>query len=450
MIVALTLVALRREGCHRAPSRVRAARARPPRRCRRRVRAVPGADRAPAYARWTPGLRFAFFSTNAVTQSDPGKMGMRRDPNGKIRDTKGGTWTLTKPVGGSGGGVGYTVVDVVAADAGGLVLDQRLYFLPQGERGPAVFTGSSGLRVPPAGGDFFVHPALLAKVEPSDDEGAHVIHEQFERAGRTHKALRFTANTAGYFSRVYDLESGVLLSETYAYKASQGSFHDDDRHIREATVRTSGTHTFVSARTTSFPWLRGAMPAWVATTRRLVYRGSVVSRAPGFPDGSAGVTATYTLRDVGASHALYDVSPPTRRATPPAGDSPDRDPVRAAPSASGEENRRARSAGTVWIDPASRAPAKLEPWPRARRGPGARRADARRRRRPTPRRPRRRDDHGRSGATAHRTPLRRGAGAAVVRDRDRTDPGDEPHAYHAPRPRRRGVTRVDGPRVPGT
>jgi len=342
LLVALSLVA-----CDdRDPSGARAGAA--PASVPAPVRAIPGADRTPAFARWTPGLRFVFFSTNAVTQSDPGKMGMRRDPNGPIHDTKGGRWTLTKPVGGSSGGVGYTVIDVVAADAGGLVLDQRLYFLPQGERGPAVFTGSSGVRVTPAGGDFFVHPALLAKVELTDEGGLHVIHERFERDGRTLTALRYTANTAGYSSRVYDLESGVLLSETYAYKASQGAFNDDDRHIREAAVRTSGTHTFVSARTTSLPWLRGAMPAWVATTRRLVYRGSIVSRAPGLPDGTAGVTSTYTLRDIGASHALYDVS---TVGDPQPG-------IPQLPSVGTFASGAGSSAG-LWIDPASLA--KLEP-----------------------------------------------------------------------------------------
>lgn len=272
------------------------------------VRALRDAARTSPFAGWTPGLRLAFFSTNAVTQSDPGKMGMRPDPHGDIRDTKGGRWTLTKPVAGSAGGVGYTVVDVVAGDAGGLVLDQRLYFLPQGQRGPAVYTSSSAARVSPAGGDFFVHPALLAKVEPFAEGGTQVIHERFERDGRVLTALRYTSNTAGYSSRAYDLESGVLLTEAYVYKASQGSFADDARYIREATVHTSGTHTFLRARTTSLPWRDGTMPAWVAKTRRLVYRGAVVSRSPGLPDGTAGVTSTYTLRDLGPSHAIYDVS----------------------------------------------------------------------------------------------------------------------------------------------
>lgn len=272
------------------------------------LRSVDGSREVAPAPGWAPGTRFVFFSTNAVTQSDPGKMGMRRDPNGPIRDDKGGRWSLTKPVAGSTGGVGYTVIDVVAADASGLVLDQRLYFLPQGERGPSRYTTSNAIRTTNAGGDFFIHPALLAKVAPLDEDGITIIRERFERDGREVPAIRYTAHVAGYSTRVYDLASGTLLSETYVTQGSQGSFAGDDRYIREATVRTSGTHTFVRARSRSLPWLGGSIPDWVARTHRLVYRGVVESRGAGIPGGTAGVTSTYALRAAGPTWSIHDVS----------------------------------------------------------------------------------------------------------------------------------------------
>jgi hypothetical protein len=135
-----------------------------------------------------------------------------------------------------------------------------------------------------------------------------VIRERFDLGGKTVAALRYTANTAGYSSRVYDLESGILLTETYAYKASQGAVVGDDRYIRDATAKTSGTHRFVGARTTALPWLGGTMPAWVGRVRRLVYRGGIVSRSPGLPDNTAGLTTTYTRQVLGPSWAIHEVS----------------------------------------------------------------------------------------------------------------------------------------------
>jgi|GEM_PF-2348676 len=271
-------------------------------------RSVPGAAASNAPDALSLGLRIVYFSTNGVSQSDPGKMGMRRDPNGNIKDDQGGSWTATEFVGGTSGGVGYTVIDVVGRDGASLVLDQRHYLLPSGPQGPASYMGGAALRVHPTGGDFFLHPALLAKVEPVHEEGMVVFRGPFELGGAVRKTLRVTMTTHGYSSNVYDLENGLLLTSAHAYRASQGTILGDDKHFKPASVVTTGTHRFVGTRTPRLPWAAGSAPAWVASTKRLVYRGTGSAQSPGLPATTSGLTTVFTTKEVGRGWAIYDVS----------------------------------------------------------------------------------------------------------------------------------------------
>ena len=270
--------------------------------------AVPSAATSSAPDALALGLRIVYFSTNGVSQSHPGKMGMRRDPNGKIKDDKGGTWTQTEFVGGTSGGVGYTVLDVVGRDGASLVLDQRHYLLPSGPQGPASYMGGAALRVHPTGGDFFLHPALLAKVEPVEGGGMVVFRGPFELDGRIRKAIRVTMTTRGYSSNVYDLENGFLLTSAHAYGASQGTILGDDDYFTPASAVSTGTHRFVGTRTPKLPWAAGNAPAWVATTKRLVYRGTGSAQSPGLPATTSGLTTVFTTKEVGPGWAIYDVS----------------------------------------------------------------------------------------------------------------------------------------------
>lgn len=267
---------------------------------------VEGAADTKAPGSWKVGMRFVWLSTNGVTQSHPGQMGMRRDPNGKLRDEKGNTWTESSPLGGTSGGVGYTVIDVVGADGDSFVLDLQQHLLPNGPDGPTQHTGSEGLRVHRTGGEFFLHPALLAKVPAVESGSVIVFRGPYETASGVRPSLRSTSVVNGYASSVYDLESGVLLAASYGFVQHRGDVHDPEGWMSKATTLTTGTHRWRGTRTPGRPWASGAMPSWVATARRLTYRGAATAGSPGLPSNSVGLTISFTRKAVGAGWALHE------------------------------------------------------------------------------------------------------------------------------------------------
>jgi len=271
---------------------------------------IPEARQTPAPDWIKPGTRLVFFSTNAVTQTNPGQMGMRRDPNGKIIDDQGNRWTMTDPTGESGGGVGYTVLDIIASEPGVLVMQSHLYFLPQGTQGPAVLSGNSAVVCHPSGCDFFLHPRLLAQVPTVDAPGINIIRQQYDLNNRRYGAIRVTLSKQGVSSSVYDLTSGVLLFSRSAQQQSQGQVLDPRGNSTNAGATATGTHTFMATRPLNLPWTNSQMPAWVKQAHRLRYAGQMISRPmneTGLGDLSTPVSSEMILKQTGANWSLHEL-----------------------------------------------------------------------------------------------------------------------------------------------
>lgn len=273
---------------------------------------IPGVAQTPGIDWIKPGTRLVFFSTNANTQTNPGSMGMRRDPNGTIVDDKGNRWTMDEnSTGETGGGVGFTVIDVVAVDQHVIVLDHRMYFLPNVTRGPAIHVSSQGELVHPTGGDFFLHPRLLAQVPSTDTQTVNIIRQQYDLKGRLFPAMRVTIRNNGLTSSVYDLNSGVLLFCRASQTQSQGQVLDRNGNIVNAGATASGTNTFMSTREANLPWKNSQMPAWVKQTKRLRYAGQMISRTTtneGLPDNSTAMSADLVLKETGGNWSLHEMT----------------------------------------------------------------------------------------------------------------------------------------------
>lgn len=272
---------------------------------------IPEARQTPAPDWIKPGTRLVFFSTNAVTQTNPGSMGMKRDPNGNIIDDKGNRWTETEPTGLSGGGVGYTVIDIVASEPGVLVMQNHTYFLPQGKGGPAVLTGATGTLSHPSGCDFFLHPRLLAQVPSMESQNVVIIRQAYDFNSRTYRAMRVSIRNRGISSSVFDLTSGVLLFSRASASQNSGQVVDRNGNIVDAGATASGTHSFVASRPLNLPWTNSTMPAWVKQTRKLKYSGQMISRSPagaGLPDLSTALQAEVALTQLGGNWSLHSMT----------------------------------------------------------------------------------------------------------------------------------------------
>lgn len=277
---------------------------------------IPGVNQTPTPDWIKPGTRLVFFSTNATTQTNPGQMGMTPDPNGQIVDNNGKRWTLNAGTGDSGGGVGYTVIDVIAYEpppSSILVLDHRAYFLPNVNKGPAILVSSQGEIIHCTGGDFFLHPRLLGQVPSVSAQNVNIIRQQYDLRDKRYNAMRVTVRTSGngISSNVYDLTSGVLLFSRSAGTTSQGQTLDPNGNIVNASATASGTHTFIGTREVNLPWRNSQMPAWVKQTRKLHYAGQMISRTTsneGLPDNTTGVTADIVLKKAGANWSMHEMT----------------------------------------------------------------------------------------------------------------------------------------------
>lgn len=263
-----------------------------------------------------PGTRLTFFSASASVAGTRG-VGVVPDPNGSIVDSKGNRYRADPgaSVGGGAGGAGYTLVDVVAVEPGAVVLETRSYLLTQGMSGPLSMIGEYGLAVHPSGCDYFLHPSLLKQIKLVDpgtnNEGVSIMRSTEEFNGQRFNALRFTIESKGRGSTVYDLSSGVMLSyHGSAAAASTGQIFTGSHIVTGGGGNTYVMNRFVSSRDMNLPWTSQQMPDWVRSKKHALYTGSVTTKGPpnlGIADVALAMSVDVKTTYVGRTWSAHEM-----------------------------------------------------------------------------------------------------------------------------------------------
>ncbi len=182
------------------------------------------------------------------------------------------------------GGEGYTLVDIVALEGNTAGVSVRSFgkhmgnLLPRTDLG-ALTLGGTG----PAGcvGNWWVNPAVLKDAaarfggpnQPEIVRGVRVMATPCAAANRAFDTLRFEASFEnGHTGRNYDLPTGILVhSDSSATSQGQAYTWAGDATALSLN-KYEGFHPI------AIPWADAPPPGWLATIRRVVFKGTYTPR----------------------------------------------------------------------------------------------------------------------------------------------------------------------------
>lgn len=207
---------------------------------------LPELKNLPAPTSISEGLRLSYYSS--VASVPPSFLTIWPDENG-----------LVTP---SASGHGYTQVDVVGLtpQVAGLNVTAWQFHLYTGPLVP-VAGGQVGLVCHAGGGDWWVHPQVLATVGDANEPGLSILRMPQRIGTTTYSVLRIQRETEkARHALSYDLASGYLI-----YKSS--TVKDGDNVLATQVF-------FAGARRLQLPWAGDALPAWVIRGQRVQYEGA--------------------------------------------------------------------------------------------------------------------------------------------------------------------------------
>jgi len=166
-------------------------------------------------------------------------------------------------------GHGVTQVDIVAVTPPWAALHVQPWLF-YNFTGPIVpmFGSDASLVCHAGGGDWWVHPEVLAEVTPVLREDLKIRRMPLVIGERIYDALRIQSqDPASRQVLSYDLVTGYLL-----YKGSAVAGNE---------AITLSQAYFLGTRSLDLPWGEGRLPGWVTATRRLRYEGTYTAVAWG-------------------------------------------------------------------------------------------------------------------------------------------------------------------------
>lgn len=225
------------------------------------------------------GVRLTYYSATASIPAD--RHLYYRDEQGGWVDQFGNRYGQEETA--SASGCGFTQVDIATVRPDAAVLAVRSFGLVNGA-GPLVPLGAaSAIGLPGAGADYWLSPAVLAKVRPVPVGETRIVPMPYAVDGKTYQAIRFQVERPDAQQVwVFDLASGVLL---YGGTATTGVV-SAGRVTEQGGPGTSKMLTitvFKGFRALDLPWLGGAPAEALTTLQRLRYRGSHAVVIPGSP-----------------------------------------------------------------------------------------------------------------------------------------------------------------------
>ncbi|MFP4056397.1 MAG: hypothetical protein ACLF0G_05975 [Candidatus Brocadiia bacterium] len=225
-----------------------------------------GAMGPPAWVK--PGVRLTYY---AATASVPhGRYVYRRseDGRGQWQDAQGRRYIREEAIGASGHG--YNQLNVVALSEKAVAIEARMYTFLNYDGPPKILSLNAIIGLPAVGGDFWVHPRLLARLGERDTPEITVLRMPFKRKGKTYQALAIRGIGKGKdVEFVYDLATGILLHSHFATDPAAGT-------------RTVLSHCYLEAvRPVQVPWADAPAPAWTRQVGVLRYKGTYVGAGSG-------------------------------------------------------------------------------------------------------------------------------------------------------------------------
>lgn len=201
------------------------------------------------------------------------------------------------------GGMGHTQVNILHADAKLLVADVRLFLLAD-DRGTCVVKGRHLLvGNADALGDYWVHPARLAKLAEGRADGDTVTRGAYALGDRQFKSISIRhQGRDGYSSKTYDTDTGLMLfGGTTDVDPSVMITHQNNGTVDNVEGNKQFSHNqFAAVRDVKIPWAAGRAPRELARGAQLDYRGGVrlLSEAAGLPPLPARAsTVSYAVDD---------------------------------------------------------------------------------------------------------------------------------------------------------
>jgi hypothetical protein len=265
------------------------------------IRIMPDLRTAPAPNWVRQGVRMTYWSAVA---SIPGtRYVYEEDENGEWED-KAGKHYSPREIQGLGVG-GYTQIDVVALDGASAVIEVTSFGLNVANNRVSINGAGGAVGYPGAGGDWWLSPQVLARVENARGPGFRILRMPYVVQNTTFNAIRFQVTASGFNAWNYDLETGILL---HMGTSSIGTV-SGPRPVGEGPATGTTMITLariMSVRTPTLPWASSPAPDWVGRTRVLRYEGQVTISVPGASTlAPARISVTFERQSGGRNWGRY-------------------------------------------------------------------------------------------------------------------------------------------------
>ncbi|MGB7962413.1 MAG: hypothetical protein WCF12_05555 [Propionicimonas sp.] len=210
---------------------------------------------APGWVR--EGVRVSYYSAVANVLSAYERFIL--DENGDwVGQTTGNRYRREELYGAAGHGV--TQVDVLSVDDEYVALQVNSWQYSV-FTGPLVPNGQAPWIGPASGGDWFLHPSVLAGQANQTGGGLTILRMPYTIGEVTYDAIRIQQDSEqATCARVYDLTNGTMLALFGAVTTQEGTLFSEA--------------IFIGARRMNLPWLGRTVPDWVTSGRTLTYAGT--------------------------------------------------------------------------------------------------------------------------------------------------------------------------------
>jgi hypothetical protein len=201
-----------------------------------------------------------------------------------------GTWEYTT----APSGHGYTQLDVVSLSQGVAAATVQAWQYSDWT-GPLVPIrgGQSAFVGYPGGGDWWVHPQVLAEIQQPDDPELTVLRVTQILDGKSYPAIRIQRVTEkSRQATVYDLSTGLLLFRNTAVKTDKSTFASQLVY-RGSRKMPSAAHP-------------PPIPPWLQPGVEVRYRGEYIAQVMGNPPTALPLEALAQVKAVGDGWFLYE------------------------------------------------------------------------------------------------------------------------------------------------
>ncbi len=261
-----------------------------------------------------PAVRLSYHAGDSVIAGVASRLKPVPGKNGQWIDPKSGQ-NFNEAQVPTSGGVGYVQVNVLAVSPALLALDCRNYLIVDVARDIAVSSSQTAvLGDLVSAGIYWINPALLALVgaadAPPQAAGVKIARVNYAIGEHVLNAVSIACEyAAGFDLSVYDLDSGMLLSQAGSI-LSEGVAVIDPRtgQVSRGKGSTAIHHArLVGTRTLTVPWAAAPLPAWLAAGRRLDYLGSYRLVGPAGATAPLGLARSVQVARVAGGVAVAQV-----------------------------------------------------------------------------------------------------------------------------------------------